>query len=115
MNNSFLNLVSSNDLDSGMEEVVAAIITAKDNEVDSSNDEDFQETYDRLNCKTGPNGFCSQTSQIFLFQNTTEWRYLDLERVLLNMIDNSYEFFKKTYPSYFSKPLPQKWNQFFII
>lgn len=87
-----------------MEEVVTAVINAKDDEVYDA--EDFQEANDRLNCKTGSNGFCSQTTQIFLFQETSEWRYLNLDRVLLNMIDNSYEFFKKTYPAFFSKSLP---------
>ena len=85
-----------------MEDVVTEVINEKDKEVY----ENFEENNYKLNCVTGSNGFCSQTTQIFLFQETSEWRYLALEQVLFDMIENSYEFFKKTFPAYFSKSLP---------
>jgi uncharacterized protein YyaL (SSP411 family) len=58
-------------------------------------------TFDELNkiysCPIGSDGFCGKSEEIFKFYKTSEWRNFNLEQVFNKMIDNSWEFFIKTY------------------
>ena len=90
--NNFLNNLDS------IEDVVLAVIKDKDAIVDKAgSDEDFDELNKIYSCPSGSDGFCGKSEEIFKFYKTSEWRNFNLEQVFNKMIDNSWEFFIKTY------------------
>ncbi len=90
--NNFLNNLDS------IEDVVLAVIKDKDGIFDKAkSDEEFDELNKIYNCQYGSDGFCGKSQEIFKFYKTSEWRNLNLEQVFNKMVDNSWEFFIKTY------------------
>ncbi len=69
------------------------VIDAKDDRVF----ENLTELNTIYNCPVGSDGFCGKSQEIFKFYKTSEWRNLNLEQVFNNMVDNSWDFFIKTY------------------
>ena len=85
--NTFLNNLDS------IEDVVLDVINAKEDLVSGN----FTELNTIYNCQYGSDGFCGKSQEIFKFYKTSEWRNLNLEQVFNKMVDNSWEFFIKTY------------------